>query len=265
MKKKIFCKRYLPEVLFALVGLLTISGAIYCMPYSDHLSTVMVASVVIIQMIFMDFLKYRYPDKSFKALWFTYIVAFSSIMTVLSLYADNIYLLLGVTFVLMGDALDRYRRDKEALEFEEKYPFSRDIDVLCETDDGRMVRLPFKKRFLGNPIGIFPFKNEPEYIELREFSDKKDMNGYASGSLFPNTDFCNRIAKNLEQLNLCLKELESPIISGDYYAENPLMKGMGVVVSFKKGNIESMPYEGQENVKFRLIGRFYGEYKPLRQ
>jgi hypothetical protein len=184
-------------------------------------------------------------------------------MIVLSLYADNIYLLLGVTFVLMGDALDRYRRDKEALEFEEKYPFSRDIDLLCETDDGRRIRLPFKKRFLGNPIGIFPFKNEPEYIELREFSNKKDMNDYASGSLFPNTDFCNRIAENLEQLNLCLKELESPIINGDYYAENPLMKGLGVVVSFKKGNVESVSFDGHENVKFRMIGRFYGEYKPF--
>ena len=264
MEKKIFCKRYLPEMLFALVGLLTLLGVIYCMSLGDRLSTFTVIVAVIIQMIVTEVFKSRYPDKIFKSLWFAYIYSFSSIMIVLSLYTDNMYLLLGVTLVLMGDALDRYRRDKEALEFEEKYPFSHDIDVLCETDDGRMVRLPFKKRFLGNPIGIFPFKNEPEYIELREFSDKKDMNGYTSGSLFPNTDFCNRIAENLEQLNLCLKELESPIINGDYYAENPLMKGMGVVVSFKKGNIESMPYEGQESIKFRMIGIYYGEYKPFK-
>lgn len=230
----------------------------------DRLSTFMVMVVVIIQMIVMEFLRSRYPDKSFKALWFAYIVAFSSIMIVLSLYADNIHLLLGVTFVLMGDALDRYRRDKEALEFEEKYPFSHDIDVLCETDDGRMVRLPFKKRFLGNPIGIFPFKNEPEYVELSEFSNKADINGSISGNIFPDTEFFSRIAENLEQLNLCLKELESPLISGKYYAENPLMKGLGVVVSLKNGVAERAPFEGQDNVKFRMIGRFYGEYKTLK-
>ena len=90
------------------------------------------------------------------------------------------------------------------------------------------------------------------------------MNGSINCNIFPDTEFYNRIAENLEQLNLCLKELESPIINGDYYAENPLMKGLGVVVSFKKGNIESMPYEGQESIKFRMIGRFYGEYKPLK-
>lgn len=264
MKKKNFCKRYLSEMLFALVGLLTLSGVIYCMSLGDRLSTFTVIFAVIIQMIVAEVFKSRYPDKSFKALWFAYILTFSSILIVLSMYADNIYLLLGVTFVLMGDALDRYRRDKEALEFEEKYPFSHDIDVLCETDDGRMVRLPFKKRFLGNPIGIFPFRNEPEYVELREFSNKTDMNGSINCNIFPDTEFYNRIAENLEQLNLCLKELESPIINGDYYAENPLMKGLGVVVSFKKGNIESIPYEGQESIKFRMIGRFYGEYKPLK-
>lgn len=264
MEKKFFCKRYLPEVLFALVGLLTISGAIYCMPYSDRLSTVTVVSVVIIQMIFTEFLKNRYPDKSFKTLWFAYMVLFSSIMTVLSMQSNNIFLLLGVTLILMGDSMDRYRRDQEALEFEEKYPFSRDIDLLCETDDGRRIRLPFKKRFLGNPIGIFPFKNEPEYIELREFSNKTDMKGIISGNIFPDTEFCSRIAENLEQLNLCLIELDAQPINGDYYAENPLMKGLGVVVSLKNGVIESVPFDRQENVKFRMIGRFYGEYKSLK-
>ena len=264
MEKKIFCKQFLPEMLFALVGLLTLLGVIYCMSRCDRLSTFTVIVAVIIQMIVTEVFKSRYPDKIFKSLWFAYIYSFSSIIIVLSLYADNLYLLLGVTLVLMGDALDRYRRDKDALEFEEKYPFSHDIDVLCETDDGRMVRLPFKKRFLGNPIGIFPFKKEPEYIELREFSNKTDMKGSISGNIFPDTEFFSRIAENLEQLNLCLKELESPIINGDYYAENPLMKGLGVVVSFKNGVAERAPFEGQDNVKFRMIGRFYGEYKPLK-
>ncbi len=263
MEKKIFCKRYLSEVLFALVALLTLFGAIYCMPYHDYVTTTTVVAVVMIQMIFTKFLKIWYPDKSFRTLYFIYLILFSLTLTVLSLYANNMHLLLGVTLVLMGNALDRYRRDQKVLEFEEKYPFSRDIDLLCETDDGRKIRLPFKKRFLGNPIGIFPFKNEPEYIELKEFSDKESIDSYIKGNSFPDTEFFSRIAEKLEQLNLCLKELEVPIISGYYYVEKPFMKGWGEVIKFQKDKVEIIPLEKHETCKFRMFGRFYGEYKPL--
>lgn len=259
-----FFKHYLSEMLFVFVASLTILGAIYCIPYHDHLSTITMVAVVIIQMAFTEFLKSRYPNKSFKTMYFTYIVLFSSIMTLLSLFADNIYTLLGVTLVLLGDVLDRYRRDQEALEFEEKYPFSRDIDILCETDDGRRIRLPFKKRFLGNPIGIFPFKNEPEYIELREFSEKNQIDKYVKGSLLMDIDFCERIAKIREQLNLCLKELDAPKIEGEYYAENSYMHGYGSIASFEKDCVSRKDYDGQNSVKFRMIGKFYEESKNLK-
>ena len=46
------------------------------------------------------------------------------------------------------------------------------FDVLCLVGS-KPQRVPFNYRHIGIPLGIFPFKDDPRYIELDETEGKK--------------------------------------------------------------------------------------------
>ena len=69
-----------------------------------------------------------------------------------------------------------------------------EFDVLCLIN-GRQKRVPFSHRHLGEPIGIFPFKDEPEYIELDEIENKKHNDGDVKDEHLLNVEFCERVYK----------------------------------------------------------------------
>ncbi len=134
-----------------------------------------------------------------------------------------------------------------------------EFDVLCEVD-GEKVRLPFSKRYFGNPIGIFPFKNDPRYLELKEIEGKKHVDKDVDESRLPDEPFCcGRVSKVVDRLNLYLKEMNEPILEGSYLADNSsYMPGCGWIIGFDNtGDYHG----GSVPAKLRYMGRFCGKCK----
>lgn len=130
-----------------------------------------------------------------------------------------------------------------------------EFDVLCEVDD-KKVRLPFSKRHLGKPIGIFPFKNEPEYLELDEVENKKHTDKDVDESRLLDERFCcDCVSKVADRLNLYLKEMHKPVLEGNYLADSSYMRGCGWIIGFDN---TSDYYGGNMPAKLRYMGRFYG-------
>ena len=138
-----------------------------------------------------------------------------------------------------------------------------EFNVLCDVD-GQKVRLPFSKRFLGKPIGIFPFKYSPFYIELEELENKRHTdNDVDKNRLLDETYFCKSVAYVKDRMNLYLQELGSPILEGLYLADSSYMQGCGWIVGFEKGSnrISSDYYGGNHPAKLRYMGKFEGKCK----
>lgn len=128
------------------------------------------------------------------------------------------------------------------------------FDVLCEVD-GKKVRLPFSKRHLGKPIGIFPFAG-PEYLELDEVPDKKHTDKDVDESRLLDERFCcGLVSKVADRLNLYLKEMGKPVLEGSYLADSSYMRGCGWIIGFDNtGDYHG----GNVPAKLRYMGRFYG-------
>lgn len=128
--------------------------------------------------------------------------------------------------------------------------------MLCVVE-GHNVRLPFSKRHLGKPIGIFPFKNEPEYLELDEVENKKHTDKDVDEARLLDEHFCcARVSKIVNQLNIYLKALNKPVLEGSYLADSSYMKGCGWIIGFDNtGDYHG----GNVPAKLRYMGKFYGE------
>ncbi len=130
-----------------------------------------------------------------------------------------------------------------------------EFDVLCEIK-GRKVRLPFSQRNSGQVIGIFPFKDEPEYIELDEVEHKKHTDKDVDESRLLDERFCcGCVSLVVDRLNLYLKEMNKPILEGSYLADSSYMQGCGWILGFDN---TSDYYGGNLPAKLRYMGRFYG-------
>lgn len=131
--------------------------------------------------------------------------------------------------------------------------FGDEFDVLCVVD-GKKVRLPFSKRNLGEPIGIFPFDG-PEYLELDEVENKKHTDKDVDESRLLDERFCcDRVSKVVDRLNHYLKKLRKPLLDGLYLADSPYMKGCGWIIGFDGS---SDYYGGNSPAKLRYMGHFY--------
>ena len=130
-----------------------------------------------------------------------------------------------------------------------------DFDLLC-TVNGAKVRIPFSLRQMGQPIAIFPFKDEPEYIELMEYHGVTHAN--ANPKHLPSVKFFERIYTIKDKLNKCLQELDEPILKGFYLADNSHMPGCGWIVGFDANNkgLSSDYYGGNRVASLRYVGKF---------
>ena len=133
--------------------------------------------------------------------------------------------------------------------------FGDEFDVLCEVE-GRKVRLPFSKRNSGKVLGIFPFKDEPEYLELDEVEGKKHTDKDVDEARLLDERFCcGCVSLVVDRLNLYLKKLNKPILEGSYLADSSYMHGCGWIIGFDNtGDYHG----GNIKAKLRYMGRFYG-------
>lgn len=155
---------------------------------------------------------------------------------------------------------DSIKLEAELKAFRKKHLSKSDLcdrfDLLCVVE-GHNVRLPFSKRHLGKPIGIFPFKNEPEYLELDEVENKKHTDKDVDEARLLDEHFCcARVSKIVNQLNIYLKALNKPVLEGSYLADSSYMKGCGWIIGFDNtGDYHG----GNVPAKLRYMGKFYGE------
>ena len=134
-----------------------------------------------------------------------------------------------------------------------------EFDLLCIVDNQK-VRLPFGKRGLGTPIGIFPFKHKPEYLELDEVENKRHTDKDVDEKRLLDESFCcGHVSKIVDRLNAYLKALDKPILEGSYLADNSsYMPGCGWIIGFDNtGDYHG----GNVPAKLRYMGRFYGKCK----
>ena len=131
--------------------------------------------------------------------------------------------------------------------------FGDEFDVLCIVD-GQKVRLPFSKRNIGEPIGIFPFDG-PEYIELEEVENKKHTDKDVDESRLLDERFCcGKVSIVADRLNLCLKEMGKPVLESTYLADSSYMRGAGWIIRFDGS---SDYYGGNIPAKLRYMGYFH--------
>lgn len=131
-----------------------------------------------------------------------------------------------------------------------------DFDLLCKVN-GQKVRIPFSLRHQEEPLAIFPFKNEPEYIELTEYHNLTHAN--ANSKYLPDVKFCERVYAIKDQLNKCLQALNEPVLKGTYLADSTHMRGCGWIVGFddnETGRLSSDFYGGNIPAKLRYSGTF---------
>ena len=137
------------------------------------------------------------------------------------------------------------------------------FDVLCEVN-GQNVRLPFSKRYIGKPVGIFPFKCEPEYLELDEVENKKHTDTEVDENRLPDEQFCERVYSLKNQLNVYLQALGKPILEGEYLADCTYMRGCGWIIGFEDNKFNTLSadyYGGNTPAKLRYMGRFTDKCK----
>lgn len=133
-----------------------------------------------------------------------------------------------------------------------------EFDVLCVVNDHK-ERLPFIKRYLGEPIGIFPFKADSRYIELSETEDKKHTDKDVDTGRLLDREFCDHVYLIKNRLNIYLKALDKPLLEGTYLADSSYMRGCGWIIGFddnKFNTLSSDYYGGNQPAKLRYMGRF---------
>lgn len=133
---------------------------------------------------------------------------------------------------------------------------------LAISDGGcSVIRLPLSVAKDMNPLGIFPFKDSPIYLELDERDDWARTNAEADIRLrnvsFPTRDFCEKISRILPELNTVLKTLKSNPLEGRYYETSPYyLPYANWIVSFceKDSSCGDDFYDYRERAKTRFVG-----------
>lgn len=89
------------------------------------------------------------------------------------------------------------------------------FDLLCKVD-GALTRVSFEEGRNKSPIGIFPFQDSLAYVELCESSFMPRF--IAKETSLPTIEFFEKLFAIRDELNRRLKQLQCPIIEGDYFA-----------------------------------------------
>lgn len=280
MKKIIeFFKLYLSEMLFVLISILVIALSVYALLYYKGMQSLGIATLTTVVLAvaggFIWPVKVM-PRDSFRKVWnYCFIlqaIAFSVCEFIICSKIETafVHILWFVSFVafvaLFGNLVVFAFRRKDYRNNKQSSPvngvYGKASDVLCIMSSGELARLPFNKRYLGKPIAIFPFKNA-EYIELKERKGKRHTDDDVNESRLLDVDFCKRVALKRLWLNSFLTELNSPVLEGEYLADNNYMEGCGWIVAFDIGrnSIRSDYYGGNERAKLRYMGWFYEKCK----
>ena len=133
-----------------------------------------------------------------------------------------------------------------------------EFDLLCLVN-GHKARVPFSSRHMGEPIGIFPFKNSREYIELDEQENKRHSDACVDETRLLTEEFSSYVYKIKDKLNVYLKTLGKPILSGTYLADSSYMHRAGWIVGFddnETGTLSSDYYGGNTPAKLRYMGKY---------
>ena len=156
----------------------------------------------LLQVIFGTCIKSASSEKSVLrfpvTVWGVYVSVFFLSVFLCSFVAMNFYGELATVIVFLSSslALRRYfwLKDKKESDEVANTAYGHEFDVLSEVY-GRKVRLPFNKRNVGKVIGIFPFADSGEYLELEEYFHKKHTDKDVDNSRLLNVSFCERVAK----------------------------------------------------------------------
>ena len=277
MKKIIdFCKPYLSELLFVLVTLIAIalSTCTFVCLYKTPSAGIVILTTIALA-VFGGFIWpiNIVPSSRFRTVWY-FCFGFLAVALCVCLGFSGLsldiwllhclYTLSFVTFIsLLGDMMVfTFRQNNNENNTKRNKlinkTYGKANDILCRLDSGELVRVPFNKRSVGTPVGIFPFANE-EYLELKELKDKRHTDKDVDNDRLLDRDFCMRVATKKDCLNLLLTEMNCPILDGEYLAESNYMKGCGWIVAFDAGKnvIRSDFYGGNEMAKLRYMGWFY--------
>lgn len=134
---------------------------------------------------------------------------------------------------------------------------SDEFDLLCLINSQKK-RVPFSQRE-GVLLAVFPFQDEPEYIELDETDNKKHTDKDVDEKRLLDREFCDRVYAIKDRLNVCLKALNKPLLEGAYLAESSYMHGCGWIVGFDDNKFKTLSsdyYGGNTPAKLRYMGRF---------
>lgn len=296
MKKVInFCKLYLSEIFFAVAVILCVGVTMYSILYLPKMVATGITGFAVVALAVFGYcfqkLAVSHPSKVFTITWCAgfALLMLSLIISTCIVYSSEemlpFYILLiisGIAFVAMfgllivvSDVPSQKVKDATVADAtcdddihgsagklsSQNTKLGDEFDVLCEVN-GQKVRLPFSKRNLGKPLGIFPSKYSPLYFELEEVNDKKHSDIDVDESRLPDEKyFCEGVAAVKDRMNLYLQELDSPILDGIYLADSPYMQGCGWLVGFKKGDkrLSSDYYGGNKPAKLRYMGNFEGK------
>lgn len=105
------------------------------------------------------------------------------------------------------------------------------FDLRCNIN-GNQVRLPFEQGRNHEVIGIYPFFNIDFYIYTHEGTEEMRGETYMD-KLIP-TAMWRCLFQLKDELNLCLSELNLPILDGNYFA----CDDYDVIVDFSQKHIK---------------------------
>ena len=146
-------------------------------------------------------------------------------------------------------------------------PKVKNFDLLCNIN-GSYKRLPFETGKDLNPIGIFPFADQKDYIVfngLGHFANGNTKMHYSqthriAQAQIPSVDFFEEIFKIRQDLNEALTALNKPEFKGPYLAVSPdYIPEANWIVAFFEGT-DSLAcdfYESKEEAKVCYIKKFY--------
>ena len=146
-------------------------------------------------------------------------------------------------------------------------PKVKNFDLLCNIN-GSYKRLPFEIGKNLNPIGIFPFADQKDYIVfngLGHFANSNTKMHYSQTHRIaqvqiPSVDFFEEIFKIRQDLNKALTALNKPEFKGPYLAVSPdYIPEANWIVAFFEGT-DSLAcdfYESKEEAKVCYIKKFY--------
>lgn len=281
--KKIFdfCKSNLSEILFALVSMFTLFIAAYsALVFNDVMAAFGIVFAVALQVFIntavQKFVLSKPASQPCSAVWIVYFATLTLLLVGSFCFNRNLAILLGNIAVLIvawlvwqfNIALQKANQEINQLllkALEENSSLGNNFDILCLINNEKF-RVPFEQRHIGIPIGVFPFADSADYIELTEYPNKKHIDKDVDEKRLLDVNFCERLVNFKCRLNMCLRALNSPIIEGIYLADNSYMHGCGWTVAFyaDKDYIGSDYYGGSQPAKLRYMGTFEGKCQYLK-